>query len=66
MGATCPARSNYSAFYLRLEVLTAEKMPIVVFWVLKPCSLVTNVSEERIASFFRTEVEVYIKDYKAP
>jgi hypothetical protein len=33
-------------------------MSIVVFWVVTPCSLVVvaNVSEERVASIFGTEV----------
>jgi predicted Holliday junction resolvase-like endonuclease len=44
---------------MRFGVPSAVKMSIVVFWVVTPCDyvVVTNVSEERVASIFRVEVD---------
>lgn len=40
---------------MRSEVLTAEKIQMLVFWVVMPCRIAgdTNVSDEHTASIFR-------------
>jgi hypothetical protein len=40
-------------YSVRFEVFTAVTMKNAVFWDVAPCILLTDVSEERIASIFR-------------
>jgi predicted permease len=46
------------------EVLTAMSMSMMVFWVVSPCGLVTNVSEEHSASIFRAEATLEYESSK--
>jgi hypothetical protein len=46
--------------YVRFEVLTIGKVPIM-FWVVTPCGLIyTSVQEKHAVPIFRTEVRIVV------
>jgi hypothetical protein len=54
--------NNVRVSYMRFEVLTVVRMPMLFFWVVTPCRLAvdTNVSEMHTVSIFRVEVALLV------
>jgi hypothetical protein len=56
-GKFCPTR-------MRFEVLTAIKMPMLVFWVVTPCGLLGGYPEDGGSMFLRN-VGIYLQVHTA-